>query len=156
MGFYKTNHESVLNAVKAFHAAKSELFDEAKKFSEKYGGKEVVLHDGISINFAGLKFDPPKNKELWTIANYKNHFVQSPRKVTQNKELYKQYHADFPSKRVTLNEFYKALGTDWGNVIFNGLGWFEGADGYIYVDYDLKLADHMIEILGSEYEEAKP
>lgn len=47
-----------------------------------------------------------------------------------------------------------AMGTDWGNLFFTGIAFFQH-DGAIYVSTSAKLAPCMVEILASEYNAAK-
>lgn len=54
--------------------------------------------------------------------------------------------------RISKDDIYQSLGTDWGNVAFAGLGCFLH-DGYVYVKTGLSKLNAQ-EILGSEYEQA--
>ena len=69
--------------------------------------------------------------------------------------MVKAWDINYPTLRVCFNPFLQSLGTEWGELLFTGIGYFQGVDGYIYVETGATLAEHMVEILHSEYLAAK-
>lgn len=161
MSYYKTNHPTVIQAMADFRASRDELIAKSKVFADAWGGKPVILRDMHCVWLAGLTFSPRKDKPMWTCPD-RQHSVQAPRKACLPKDqkeqglaVYKKWHEEFPTDRISLKFIYESFGTDWGNLLFAGIGYFEGVDGFVYVETSAKLADHMAEILGSEYQAAQ-
>ena len=55
---------------------------------------------------------------------------------------------------VSFDSFFESIGTDWGNLMFSGLNWFE-CDGFVYLASGMDLSSSATEILGSEFELAQ-
>lgn len=159
--YYKTTDAGVLAAAATMKAQNEAMTAAALAFKEKYGAAAAVrLGDSQGTRIGGLKFEPPKNDPSWTKRD--KHSIQAPRatRVKATKEekaahaaLRWQWEVDFPQERVDYNPMYEALGTNWSNLLFCGLGWAIRPDA-VYVLTSAKLADHCVEILGSEYEAA--
>lgn len=54
---------------------------------------------------------------------------------------------------ISFDRFFESIGTDWGNLMFSGLNWFEFG-GFVYLASGMDLSSNAIEILGSEFESA--
>lgn len=54
---------------------------------------------------------------------------------------------------ISFDSFFESIGTDWGNLMFSGLNWFE-CNGYVYLASGMDLSSSATEILGSEFESA--
>lgn len=160
MSFYKSNDVRVIKAIDNFIVDRGIVHSEARIFADKFGGEPVITRSFNSIRFEGLKFDPPASSDIWTVAQAKNNYVQAPRKKVKKEfrddagDLYATYFAYFPKNEASADPIYESMGTNWASVYISGLGFFT-RDGFVYVDTSLKLAAHMVEILGSEYEMAK-
>lgn len=69
-------------------------------------------------------------------------------------ELNKKYNEGVSQlSKVDFEPFFNSFGTNWGDLMFSGLKWFE-LDGYVYFATGADFRDRMTEILGSEFEAA--
>ncbi|AUR92684.1 coil containing protein [Vibrio phage 1.175.O._10N.261.55.B3] len=57
-------------------------------------------------------------------------------------------------ENISFDDFFESIGTDWGNLMFSGLNWFE-CDGFVYLASGMDLSSNATEILGSEFEAAQ-
>lgn len=160
--YYKTNAPAVLAAMDQ-HEAESQVITEAgKAFAAHFGGKLLVHNSIHGYRIAGLRFNPKKPVRLWT--NPGDCGEQRPRQsITKGtseeraelKALKEDWAARLPRAESDFAPVMAAMGTDWGNCIFNdGFGMF-AYGGWIYVVTGAKLADCMTEIMGSEYQAAR-
>lgn len=162
--YYKTNDASALEAVDAYNKEANSIRAEGLKLAEYFGGKLLVNNSVYGFRVAGLQFDPPKSTVLWTVPDWQTSAgKQRPRKTiakatpelkAELKQIQEKYNELFPKREADFNIVLSALGTDWGELLFSGLSYFLH-DGYIYFGCSVKVADHMQEILASEYEAAK-
>lgn len=163
MSYYKTNDSAVMESVKKHKEELASLFDASKKFADYFGGKHVCTRDFTRIRLCGVKFKPVKDFVLWT-KPCKDYGTQRPRSkagagaTEEQKIALKTLMAEWiersPKHQVELEPLYNAFGTNWGELVFAGIGYFEN-DGYLYVETSAKLGPQMSEILGSEYMLAK-
>lgn len=162
MKYYKTTHPDVLAAVAAVRLGTSELADAGKAFADEFGGEPVFLRSIHGTSFAGVRFHPLKPRAAWTVPNKSG--VQSPRaklakqdpnehEKAEHKRVRARWKDAFPKQEVSMDALYEAIGTDWGDLLFNGVGWIDRDDCF-YFATKAQLNDRMTEILGSEYEAA--
>lgn len=162
--YYRTEQPDVLAAAAAGHAARRELRQAANTFAESFGGKAILLSTVTNTYFGGVRFDPRRPARFWTQPN--EHGVQRPRvraqkgvtwtdvEKAEQKQLIAVWDQRAPRQEVDDCGLYAAIGTDWGNLLFAGLRYFEH-DGALYVATSAELAPHMGEILGSAYHAAQ-
>ncbi|WVW77461.1 hypothetical protein Bhz59_00075 [Stenotrophomonas phage vB_SmaS_Bhz59] len=168
--YYKTKDLAVVAAIETMREESTRLRDAVKAAGEAFGGEGFCLTGIHGTGFGGIKFSPRKPLDLWCAPD--RFGGQRPRtRLTarhrgnateaQLKELRDRWaEVVGPLTRkgfsVSYEALYKALGTDWGNFIFSGIGWCESG-GYLYVTTKLskeRLADHLVEVLPSEYDAA--
>lgn len=164
MNYYKTNDTAVMAVWRGINTTHKALAEQASKFAEAHGASGSIRQSGLTdIRFGGLVFDPKKDSKLWT-KPYRESRMQRPRQSVsglsadekvEHKELLTLWSVGVPKLTVDLRPLYEAMGTDWGQLLFSGIGYFEGADGYLYVQTGGLLSPCMVEILGSEFDAAK-
>jgi hypothetical protein len=161
MPYYKTNHPEVMAAVEAMRCDHEAMWAETKAFAAEFGGKPYNLRNTHGENFGGLIFTPKRDKMLWTMPDRNG--GQQPRakprpgateaQREEHKALREKWVALYPKRSVSSDALYKAIGTEWGALLFSGIGYAE-RDGWFYVHTSVALNDRMTEILGSEYDTA--
>jgi hypothetical protein len=158
MSYYKTNHPGVLAEYKQVQDAKIKRNKEIKAFEELFGGTAIVATSITGSEFAGLRFNPYKSIDLWTVPAKDRYMTQRLRaKVPkalrdEHTELVKKWNDNAPKTKVSYDHLYKSIGTDWGSVAFSsGRFKFFEFNGFFYVETSRQLAEFMIEILGSEF-----
>lgn len=164
MSHYKTNHPNVLAAFNTINVAYGELQESVDAFRDQFGAKKCLFLNGITdIRFGGLIFEPMADIAIWTKPD-RERKTQAPRSrisgltpeaKAEHKELLAKWNATYPRTRIDIRPLYESFGSDWGNCLMNGIGYFEGADGFIYVFTRAKLAEHMQSIPEWEHEKAK-
>lgn len=164
MSYYKTNDPTALAAIAAVNEAFGQLQDKAAAFKTAIGAKAGIFsHGATSIRIDGFVFEPAKSSKFWTKPDRKTK-AQSPRlKATgltqeekiEHKALLQRWKDGYPGQRVDIRPIYEAIGSDWGNCLFNGIGYFSGVDGFFYASTSANLGAHMVEIVQSEYQAAK-
>lgn len=164
--FFKTNAPEAVQAMTDFFAKKSALHAAADAFAAEFDAKAVVTMDINRVSYAGFIFNNPGhvNTGVWTKPLPGHHRISNLRTKPTKKEFQAEwveaseklktlFDKHFPDgARISKDEIYKSLGTDWGNVAFTGLACFLH-DGYVYVNTGLSKLNAE-EILGSEYEQA--
>lgn len=161
--FYKSSDSALLAACSNYEAEAKTVADAGQAFAAHFGGKLLTRSDFHGRSVAGLRFVPAKDDPLWTKPDGQAHGRQRPRaslrKSTKEQRqvlgaLQADWRVRFPREKADLAPVLTAMGTDWGNLFFTGIGFFVH-DGTIYVSTSAKLAPCMQEILASEYNAAK-
>jgi len=160
MSYYKTNDPAVLAAYQSLKAQTAVLRQQAKIFGDRFGGEGLVYFSASSRRFAGVRFLHQQPLDIWTA--WDKDGMQRPRRKAKAgtpqdrrdalKELIAEWEANAPTELVPMDPFFQSVGTDWGNVMFNGASWFQRGE-WIYFKTGLKLTAQ--EILGSEFEAAE-
>jgi hypothetical protein len=139
----------------------------------RFGGLNLNNYHGYGW---GSKSPAREDKILWTTPNSNNiswprsnltksHFKDYIRGMNEDeqKAFIKQKRDDLKSLQLEYNEmtkgidsvsfdgFFESIGTDWGNLMFSGLNWFE-FDGFVYLSSGTDFSSNASEILGSEFE----
>lgn len=158
--YYKTSAPEVLAAWNGVSEQRTQMRAEGDAFAAEWGGTALYTYSHHGEDFAGLKFRPVKDRMLWTVPMRASHEAQAPRtkpragasteQRTQHAELRDKWKADYPKRKVSYDELLASMGTDWGAVLFGGIGWFEH-DGCLFVVAGTPLNDRMVEIMASEY-----
>lgn len=166
MRTYKTTDQAANAARQKYLADCDQLRAEARAFAQRYPGAQPVFdHSAHGMRFHGLRFTPELNDPLWTKANASTGMVQRPRtapskvskgaerrqQIEQLAELNTAYRDNAPLWEADQEPVWKAIGTDWGSVMFGGMMYFE-QDGCLYLRTSASLADHCVEILTSEFD----
>ena len=162
--YYKTNDPTVLAAYELMKTERDALVAESAKIAAHFGGKWVTVNQADRQVFWGLRFDPPKPTDLWTVPDKKQGRIQRPRARPNSSalreastNLVNEYAGLLPKTVVSFDGVYAAIGTNWGSALFAGIGWAFRAD-WMYIETGLSpqnLATHLIEITGSEYAAAR-
>ena len=180
--YYKTCTLEVMSAYAEMQAATKVLTDNCKVFANKFDAVNIMKTSMTGRNFGGLylnNYATRDDKHLWTTPNRNN--ISWPRaninvktykeslrfksltpeevkqKVKQAKLDLKELESKYKKERVGMDcvdfdKFFASFGTDWANLMFGGLQWFDyGNTLYLVTKNTLPL----IEILGSEYELAE-
>lgn len=80
-------------------------------------------------------------------------FIKTKRDELKNlQETYNKMTKDI--KSISFDGFFESIGTDWGNLMFSGLNWFE-FEGFVYLASGIDLSSNSVEILGSEFESSQ-
>lgn len=163
MRYYKNDAPAMRDAWEVLNASKKELHTVANEFADSLGGVAVISRSAHEFRLQGISFEPAKPTDIWT-AKDKDYGTQRPRSAPRSgcapaqreelKTLKADFYARFPKASASLDPLYAAVGTDWGNALFGGVALFE-LDGVSYIETGVTLNDECIEILGSEYADAK-
>ncbi|WP_432745823.1 hypothetical protein ABXJ76_07965 [Methylobacter sp. G7] len=163
MSFFMTEDPAVLVAINQYYDEVNSLKDAANAFKTLLSAyKSLVYSDSRSAEFGGLIFNPPKDNCFWTKPNRNDRSQQPRNKVTKmtaeekqsHKKLLEQWASEYPKMRPNKDEFYKSIGTNWGNIFLNGIGFFIHNES-VYIHTDASLGENVTEILGSVFEAAK-
>lgn len=162
--YYKTNNPLVLAAFKQLKDDREILIAKGKAFAEKFGGDSIMVRSSHEFRvFDGLRFNPEKTDQFWTKPNKQINYAQKPRSCgstavragkTELAKLIKEWYDNYPQDKVSIDPLYEALGTNWGEVMFSGLGWIDGGD-YFFVSTHLSLSENLQEITVTEYRAAE-
>ncbi|WHM52765.1 hypothetical protein vBVpaS1601_72 [Vibrio phage vB_VpaS_1601] len=172
--YYKTNKPEILAQVQRINNERDALKEAADKVAEQFDAKAMTRTSMHGASFGGLVLNNYENvdlfkgrtspdredKHLWTKPDRNN--ISRPRSSITGKEnkaalkeLTERYNAAVASiPKVDFEPFFESLGTNWGNLAFSGLNWFE-QDGFIYFVSSQDFSEVATEILGSEYETAE-
>lgn len=165
--FLKTNKSEVINAFNKFNADRAALRADSDAFAQEYDAQAVILADSDHVYFGGLKFNNNQNvnREVWRKPDRK-FGTSSLRSKPTKKEFQAEFNVEVQKWKelkekhfqngttVKKSDFYKTLGFDWGDLFFSSFSCFQH-NGFLYIDTSIsKVAEHAIEILGSEYEAA--
>jgi hypothetical protein len=168
--YYKSREPAVLAAIAACDEQRLQLIKEMDAIKEAFGAASYVVSTSLNdIRFSALRFSPAMDARIWTKPSRENG-TQWPRTkpvfptgtskedkahaIAQHAELVQKYKALDPTTKADYSPFWKALGTNWGNLLFCGMSFFRHPDGTCYFSTGAALPN-ATEILGSEYSKAK-
>lgn len=163
--YYKSTTDAPAKAHAELFANREALFQSVKALEEQFDGKAVYGFDVFRIQFHGLALNNVETRDdsaLWTKPDKSYGNTSRIRSSIRGKELSSQlralkdkYSSLLPDvTRISLDELWSSIGTNAGDLFFAGIKWHE-LDGVIYVHTRAKLGEDMVEILASEYEQAK-
>lgn len=170
--YYRIDYPDALAAWDAYEKACAAIQADFQAFADKYANAKPVFASSVhGLRFHGLRFTPALSSPLWTIAVEREGYIQRPRgalpksfkgdRKTANAELNQLRHdwkANMPEsdrdKGASLDRFWSAIGTDWGNLLFTGIERLR-YEGAIYICTGAKLDPRAVEITGGEYLKAK-
>lgn len=169
--YYRICTDLALAAAQKFESEKEQLCQSARAFAAHFGGIPVYTYSSYSFGFYGLRFNPEKPRNLWTVPDEKGSRIQTPRGRLKSpidkslKEPHKALLADweakhtecFPSSRsVDRDELNKAIGYNDGMAMLCGDSFLAFAhDGQAWVTTRLELIAEKVEITGGEFEQAR-
>lgn len=159
--YYKTNAPAVLRAVEQLRCESKALQEAGSEFAAHWGGTALFLNSHADNRFGGVKFSPPRMEKAWTKPD-RDSGIQRPRAKLSGAGLsaedrddfariHEAWNAGFPKLRADKQPLLAALGTDWGSAMICGIGYFEGCDGFFYVQTSAHLAAFLEEITGGAY-----
>ena len=166
--YYKTNHPPAIEGWNQFHDKRIALHNDGKRFAIAMGADAGVVVQNIdTYDFAGIKFNRRMTDAESACfsrpsrANGSVNLLNKPRDKQYQEEFtrYKNICAEFAdllrNKSIDMQIFKEPLGYGWGDLIFHRFQAFEH-DGFIYICTCCpKVADFLVEILGSEYRDAQ-
>lgn len=163
--YYKTTDPTALALLQERDDAVRTLRAEGEAFRATFGAKHVLTSNSLAEGFRirGLEFEPQMPAPLWTKPDARACGAQKPRASLKAgspehraalKELQRDWEVALPKGSVSWKPVLAALGTDWSASFFSSFSLFEH-DGAIYIKTGTKLAEHCVEILGSEYDAAR-
>jgi hypothetical protein len=154
--YYRFTAPAVLYAVRQYAAESQTLTQHAHALAEAFGGRPLYSHSLHGRSFHGLVFEPPQDHTvLWTKPDFKSGRIQRPRSTCPRahrdalKDLRERWNALLPTFRPSLDPVWKACGTDWGALIFCGVGYLMRDDAF-FVTTAATLTGG-VEITGSDY-----
>lgn len=170
--YYRINYAEALAAWDAYEKTAEQLEADCRAFAENFTGATPIFSFSVhGQRFHGLRFTPIIDSPLWTIAAKREGYVQRPRsalpksfkgdrKAAANelKGLWTDWACKMPDSIVgqgpDLDGLWSALGTHWGDLLFNGIKRFRRG-GCIYVCTGASLDPRAQEITGGEYLKAE-
>lgn len=162
VSYYKCEDPEVIQIEVVRQMAILELKARGKAFAEHFGGELLGRNDIHAYSLSGLRFNPPKDINIWTKPNPNDGNIQYPRLKVKKEfkeasaQLLKEYKEKFPTERVSMEPLLQALGTSWGNVLFSPGGFsLFSTESAVYVATGLKLNESCKEILASEFMKAR-
>lgn len=163
--FYKSNDAHLMAALDHHQAEIKVISKKAAEFADKFGAEAICFNDARGYRICSLiKFPhgaPERSSRVWTKPDEKLNYGQRPKKsvvratpeekaeMARLEEIWK----DFPTDESSYNPVLSALGINYGDLFFNTFQLFVHA-GFAYVGTGAKVCEHMVEILGSEFEAA--
>jgi hypothetical protein len=164
MSYFKYSNAEAIAALAKLHSEEKQMCKEGDKFAALFNAKAVYSNDINSSRFHGVRFEDGfyVNPELWTKPTSFKGFACRPKSrapkgmVEEYKDLNEIWKANFPKAKVNCDEFYKAIGFDWGMLLFCGISYFPFNDA-VYVSTTAKPKEGFgaVEIVGSEFDKAK-
>ncbi|HBQ2108714.1 TPA: hypothetical protein L7N09_002127, partial [Klebsiella pneumoniae] len=132
MGFYKTSTKKALGAWDNEINQRISLKEKADAFAKKFGGKPVFSGSATDYHFHGLSFDAAPligHSSLWTLSRSQNGYTREPRGKTriprerreEHQQLLDAWDDGRPTKRISREPYWKALGLEWGMLILCGI-----------------------------------
>jgi len=164
MSFFKFTSAEALSGWDRLQADANVLREAGETFASLFGGRAVFTSDGVRESFAGVKFSGAMylSPEIWTKPTSRTGFACWPKskapagKAEEHKALSDAWNAQRPKMYVDKAVFYPLLGLDWGTLLFTGITYFRHGDAiYVETSATPKAAAGAVEILGSEFEQAK-
>lgn len=160
ISFYKTTDACVLAVYNDVKAAKEAVIAQGKKMGEEFDGKPVFGNSVDRACFADLVLNDYYGRTdhaLWTAPDKKNgrSWPRSSKvrgMEDEQKALREKYYAMYPDE-VRNDQIWEAMGINSGELLFGGCHMFD-AGGAIYLKTSAKVGPKMVEILGSEFNEA--
>jgi len=176
MSYFKVEAPAALAAWDEVDAQNKALQKAGREFAALFGGIAVFQYSVTSRWFTGIRINHlPAGHEpqLWTVPTPKTGWSSVPlRNFPRSKSwgvgadiaAIKQQHADLvalwdekrPTVRVEKEGLLKALGYDWGTLVFAGFEYFRFGDA-VYINTSAAPATEAgaVEILGSVYDAAR-
>lgn len=157
---YKTNDQAALAALADHQTKIDALVEQSREIGEKFDGKPIYSNNLGDVSFSGLalnNYHSREDKALWTAPD-RSSGVSRPRtgrvkgRAAEVEDLRKRYCSMLPAT-VRFDPVWKAIGVDWGNLLFSGYHLFE-LNGTIYFKSSAPVGPVMTEILGSEFSKA--
>lgn len=157
--YYRFTSPEALTASRQYAAECIELQNQAKALGNEFGGKPLFSTGLHGRGFAGLVFDPRLDSPHWTKPDKRNGNVQRLRSSVpaplraEHVAMKARWEAAEPTAKPSTDALFKAFGTDWGVLLFTGIGYVL-TDTAVYVVTSLDLSKHGQEITGGEYQAA--
>ncbi|QUG75438.1 hypothetical protein GKQ23_10770 [Erwinia sp. E602] len=164
MSFYKFSTPAALTAWNEMDQQEAELIQQAATFAALFGAKPVFKNDLTCAYLYGVRFDGAAygDPALWTKPTEQTGYAAWPRAKApkgmgdEHKALAALWKEQKPLITVKRDSFLQSVGLDWGMLFLTGCTYFRRDDA-IYFSTGAKPdpAAGGVEILGSEYQQAK-
>ncbi|HGE6046412.1 TPA: hypothetical protein ACGGS3_000626 [Vibrio cholerae] len=164
--YYKSTSDEPVNALASYREQKesyARLFD---PLTNHFNAKAIFTYSHHGVSFYSIAFndyESLEDKDLWTKPDFRSACACRVRSSVKGKDnsqrlkaLKEKYDSLIPkdAESPSLHPFYDSIGTNWGDLVFSGMKWFE-YDGAVYIATSLKLTKNVIEITGSEFSTAE-
>lgn len=162
ISYYKTTQSETLAAWNEYCAQHEAMVKSSKAIRDHFGAEAFLTSNSFTRKeFHGLAFAKPMDVELWTKPDQDN--VQRPRAVSsvpkhrraEHASLVEEYKRLKPTQICEFEPIFKAIGCTWSDFVFGGSYAVVVHDGIFYLRTNRKVADHMVEILASEFTAAE-
>ncbi len=160
--YYKTNNPATLDAWKAYEAEDAEFIEQCEAIQQHFGAKQfLIIRSILTKSFAGLVFAESRDTGIWTKPD--KYGIQKPRGISTVKKDVRGFHAELideyksllPTLMPNYDPVLKTIGLCWSEFVFGGnLKIFAEGDFFYCATYR-PVADHLTEILASEFEAAE-
>jgi hypothetical protein len=158
--YFAFTSPAAIKASRAFLAQRALMKQQGKAIGEAFGGIPLFAYSVHGESFLGLRFVPPMEPPLWTRPDPATG-VQRPRAVSTSRgaaltalvELRARFEALKPTAVADLGPVFAACGTDWGNLLFHGVGYHCFEQG-VYLSTSLDLSSKGTELTGSQFDAA--
>lgn len=160
--YYKTNNQATLDAWQAYEFEKAAFIEECKAMQNHFGAEDFLISQSISRkSFAGLVFSDSKDTAIWTRPD--KFGIQKPRAISSVKNDVRAYHAELiddykawqPKRSPDYDPVLNTIGLKWSDFFLGGCLEIFFEAGFLYCFTNRPVADHLIEILASEFESAE-
>jgi hypothetical protein len=162
INFYQTEEKAALTALSQHKTKAKDLKAAFDVFANEFNAKAVFAHSVHGVRFHGLALNNPYTREdaaLWTkpkdgVSNIRSR-ITGKENAAKLRELKSRYQDLLPEVReVSLDNFFDAIGTHWGDIVFSGIAYFE-LDGVIYIKTRLTLEKNVLAISEKDFDNAK-
>jgi len=158
--YFAFTSPAAIAASRAFLAQRALLKQQGKAIADAFGGSPLYSTTLHGNSFLGLRFTPPMEPQQWTKPDPLTG-IQRPRAISTSRgaalaslvELRARFEALKPTAVADLAPVFAACGTDWGNLLFGGVGYHCAEDG-VYLATELDLSHAGSEITGSQFDAA--
>ncbi len=163
--FFKSNHADVYRAWESYQHQVDKMKDEHYAFADYFDAEPVFALSFMGHAFAGLVLNHAKTRadaEFWTKPEPSNGNISHLRSRVKGKESMsklrdlKTKYAELEPKlsKVSLDELYASIGTNWGDFVFSGLNLF-AVNGVVYIYTSVEPRKNVEEITESDFKAAK-
>ena len=158
--YFAFTSSAAIAASREFLAQRVLLKQQGKAIADAFGGTPLYSTTLHGNTFVGLRFTPPMDAPQWTKPDPLTG-IQRPRATSTSRgaalaslvELRAKFEALKPTAVADLEPVFKACGTNWGDLLWGGVGYHCAEDG-VYLATELDLSRAGTEITGGDFDAA--